>query len=93
MNSVLTFQAHKSLLKFRLLQTTVHLEYHILTQEWQLFVKKKQQNDTLIASYCNNTAKNYKQATAYIDHEMPLLELSGHPQYSRKNGKPALFRG
>ena len=41
MNSALTFQAHKSLLKFRLLQTAVHLEYHILTQELQLFVKKK----------------------------------------------------
>ena len=56
MNSALTFQAHKSLLKFRLLQTAVHLEYHILTQELQLFVqKKKKQNDTQIAGYCNNT--------------------------------------
>ena len=31
--------------------------------------------DTQIASYCNNTVKNCKQATAYIDHEVPLLEL------------------
>ena len=56
MNSALTFQAHKSLLKFRLLQTAVHLEYHILTQELQLFVKTKQ-NDTQIAGYCNNTLR------------------------------------
>ena len=27
-------------------------------------------------------AKNCKQATVYISHEAPLLEASGHPQYS-----------
>ena len=27
-------------------------------------------------------AKNCKQATAYISHEVPLLEASGHPYYS-----------
>ena len=26
-----------------------------------------------------------KQATAYTNHEMSLLEALGHPQYSRKN--------
>ena len=46
MNSALTFQAHKSLLKFRLLKTAVHLEYHILTEELYLFVKKKKNGMT-----------------------------------------------
>ena len=27
-------------------------------------------------------AKNCKQATAYISHEVPLLEAMGHPRYS-----------
>ena len=81
MNSALTFQAHKSLLKFRLLQTAVHLEYHILTQELQLFVKKKQKTEWQANSRLlqQHFAKNCKQATAYIDHEVPLLEASGHP--------------
>ena len=35
------------------------------------------QNGTQTASYCNNTLR--KQATAYISHEVPLLEASGHP--------------
>ena len=30
-------------------------------------------------------AKNCKQATAYISHEVPLLEASGHPLYSWGN--------
>ena len=30
-------------------------------------------------------AKNCKQATAYISHEVPLLEASGHPYYSWGN--------
>ena len=92
MNSALTFQAHKSLLKFRLLQTAVHLEYHILTQELQLFVKKKKTewhaNSRLLQQHF---AKNWKQATAYIDHEVPLLEALGHPQYSNFNRSIADF--
>ena len=34
-------------------------------------------------------AKNCKQATAYISHEVPLLEASGHPYYSWGNSWPA----
>ena len=30
-------------------------------------------------------AKNCKQATAYISHEVPLLKASGHPYYSWEN--------
>ena len=30
-------------------------------------------------------AKNCKQATAYISHEVPLLEVTGHPRYSWEN--------
>ena len=30
-------------------------------------------------------AKNCKQATVYISHEVPLLEASGHPYYSWGN--------
>ena len=37
--------------------------------------------------------KNCKQATAYTTHEVPLLEASGHPQYSWKNCSLALLRG
>ena len=29
--------------------------------------------------------KNCKQATAYTSHEVPPLEVLGHPQYSWKN--------
>ena len=29
--------------------------------------------------------KNRKQATAYISHEVPLVEASGHPNYSWGN--------
>ena len=36
---------------------------------------------------------NCKQATAYIIHEVPLLEASGHPNYSWGNCWPALLRG
>ena len=40
--------------------------------------KTKAQNGTQTASY-------WQQATAYISHEVPLLEALGHPQYSWKN--------
>ena len=38
-------------------------------------------------------AKNCKQATAYISHEVPLLEASDHPWYSWGNCWPALLQG
>ena len=38
-------------------------------------------------------AKNCKQATAYISHEVPLLEASGHPYYSWGDSWPALLWG
>ena len=38
-------------------------------------------------------AKNFKQATVYISHEVPLPEVSGHPKYNWKNWWPALLRG
>ena len=36
-------------------------------------------------------AKNFKQTSAYISHEVPLLEASVHPQYSWKNCWPVLL--
>ena len=75
MNSALTFQAYKSLLKFRLLQTAVHLEYPLLTQEFQLFVKKKEkQNDKQ-----QHFAKNCKQATAYRSRGAPARGIGPPP--------------
>ena len=51
--------------------------------------KTKAQTGTLTASL----TKNYKQATAYISHKVPLLEASGHPYYSWGNSWPALLWG
>ena len=42
--------------------------------------KTKAQNGMQTASYCNSTLrKNCKQATAYVRHKVPLLEVLGHP--------------
>ena len=44
-----------------------------------LVTAKRARKQQAIATTLQKKLKNCKQATAYISHEVPLLEASGHP--------------